>query len=222
MYVYICMYVVLIYVLMYLMYEIICSSFVAALVITNGPMDTIVRTGSIANISCGFVNDSANFVPNWRIVRRSDDGTVISNITVSSSDIITNTNDGLEWVADTASGMFMSPNSRLLVGPVDETYSQSSYQCIFTFAGTMIVSSIGTLIVVGEYKYYTDIHTCRYVYHIVSNYSQSCINIWYHLVAGDGVHCNKKKHWVLNSIRVLSIHLVQLYFLTIWLNVTHY
>ena len=31
---------------------------VTALVITNGPMDTTVCNGSVASISCGFVNDS--------------------------------------------------------------------------------------------------------------------------------------------------------------------
>ena len=121
-----------------------------ALEITNGPMDTTVCTGSVANISCGFVNDSVNFVPSWRIVRRSDNGSVISDMTVSGSNIINDNNDGLEWVADTTSGVNMSPNSRLLVGPVDETYNQSSYQCIFTVGVNTIESSVGTLTVTGE------------------------------------------------------------------------
>ena len=47
----------------------------------------------------------------------------------------------------------MSPNSRLLVGPVDETYNQSSYQCIFTTISDDVESSIGTLTVVGTYVY---------------------------------------------------------------------
>ena len=37
---------------------------IVALVITNGPMDITVCIGSVVNIPCGFVNDSANFVPN--------------------------------------------------------------------------------------------------------------------------------------------------------------
>ena len=45
----------------------------------------------------------------------------------------------------------MSPNSRLLVGPVNETYNQSSYQCIFTVGITNIESSVGTLTVAGMY-----------------------------------------------------------------------
>ena len=142
--------VVYIYVLMYLMKEMICNSFVKALEITNGPMDTIVHTGGIAKISCGFINESNNFAPNWRIVRRSDNGTIISNTTVSSDNIVTNTNDGLEWVSDLISGVNMSPNSRLLVGPVDETYNQSSYQCVFTVGMGTVESSVGTLIVASE------------------------------------------------------------------------
>ena len=46
------------------------------------------------------------------------------------SDIVTSTNDGLEWVSDTTSGVNMFPNSRLVVGPVNQTYNQLSYQCI--------------------------------------------------------------------------------------------
>ena len=136
--------------IMYVRRLILCNYCVTALEITNGPMNTRVCTGSIANISCGFVNDSVNFVPSWRIVRRSDDGSVISNMTVSASDIVSNNNDGLEWVADTTSGVNMSPNSRLLVGPVDETYNQSSYQCSFTVGINTIESSVGTLTVASE------------------------------------------------------------------------
>ena len=127
---------------------------IVALEITNGPMDTTVCTGSVANISCGFINgDPYIAVPNWRIVRRSDDGSVISNMTVNGLDIIRNTNDGLEWVADLTSGVNMSPNSRLLVGPVDETYNQSSYQCIFNLISGAVESSIGALTVTGTYVY---------------------------------------------------------------------
>ena len=127
---------------------------IVALVITNGPMDTTVCTGSIANISCGFINADPNIlVPNWIITRRNDDGSVISNMTVSSNDIINNNNDGLEWVADLTSGEDMSPNSRLLVGPVDETYDQSSYQCIFSLLSGTVESTIGTLTVAGMCVY---------------------------------------------------------------------
>ena len=113
-------------------------------------MDTTVCTGSIVNISCGFVNDSANFVPSWRIIKRNNDGSVISNMSISGTDIINNVNDGLEWIPDTISGPLMSPNSRLLVGPVDETDNQSSYQCSFALAGGNVESNVGTLTVTGE------------------------------------------------------------------------
>ena len=130
------------------------DNIIVALDITNGPMDTTVCTGSVANTSCGFINGDPNIaVPNWRIVRRSDDGSVISNMTVSGFYIINNNNDGLEWVADTTSGVNTSPNSRLVVGPVDETYNQSSYQCIFTTISGAVESSIGTLTVAGTYVY---------------------------------------------------------------------
>ena len=130
------------------------DNIIVALEITNGPMDTTVCTGSVVNISCGFINGDPNIVvPDWEIVRRSDDGNVISNMTITGRNIINNDNDGLEWVADTTSGVNMSPNSRLVVGPVDETYNQSSYQCIFTIISGDIESSIGTLTVVGTYVY---------------------------------------------------------------------
>ena len=130
------------------------DNIIVALEITNGPMDTTVCTGSVANISCGFINGDPNIaVPAWRIIRRSDDGNVISNMAISGSNIINNDNDGLEWVADLTSGVNMSPNSRLLVGPVDETYNQSSYQCIFITISGDVESSIGTLTVAGTYVY---------------------------------------------------------------------
>ena len=125
------------------------DNIIIALVITNGPMDTTVCNGGIGIMSCGFVNESTSFAPNWRIIRRSDDGSVISNIIVSASDIISNTNDGLEYIFDTTSGVNMSPNSRLLVDPVDESYNQSSYQCIFQVLSGTIESSVGTLTVAG-------------------------------------------------------------------------
>ena len=127
---------------------------ITALVITNGPRDTTVCAGNIANISCGFVNDSVNFVPNWRIVRRNGDGSIISNMSVSANDIVANRVDGLEWIPDHISGANMSPNSRLEVGPVDETDNRSSYQCIFTVGVATIESSTGTLTVTGMYQQY--------------------------------------------------------------------
>ena len=111
-------------------------------------MDISVCIGSVVDIPCGFVNDSANIVPNWRIIR-SNNGSVISNMSISGSDILNNVNDGLEWIPDTTSGLLMSPNSRLVVGPVDETDNQSSYQCSFALPSGSVDSSVGTLAVTG-------------------------------------------------------------------------
>ena len=123
----------------------------------NGPMDTTACIGSIAIIPCGFDNVSNLFNPDWRIIKRSDDGSVISELDVR--DINNDDNDGLQYITDLSSGMNTSPNSRLLVGPVDETDNQSSYQCIFNIGDDVFESSIGTLIVTGmcvygnKYKY---------------------------------------------------------------------
>ena len=58
----------------------------------------------------------------------------------------------------------MSPNSRLVVGPVDETYNQSSYQCIFTTISGAVESSIGTLTVAGTYVYtYVSMKICVFI-----------------------------------------------------------
>ena len=103
-------------------------------------MDTTVCIGSVANISCGFVNFTNTFQPNWRI-------SVIGNAAVSAE--ILNNTDGLQYIPDLTSGANMSPNSRLVVGPVDETYNQSSYQCVFSVFGG-IDSSTGILTVTGE------------------------------------------------------------------------
>ena len=71
-------------------------------------------------------------------------------MTVSSGDVINNNNDGLEWVADTTSGPNNATYSRLVVGPVDDTCNQSSYQCIFATLSGNVESSIGTLTVLGK------------------------------------------------------------------------
>ena len=118
---------------------------------TNGPTDTTACIGNIAIISCGFENVSNLFVPDWRIIKRSDDGSVISDATLSTTVINSDDNDGLHYINDLSSGMNTSPNSRLLVGPVDDTDNQSSYQCIFNIGLDVSKSSIGTLTVTGMY-----------------------------------------------------------------------
>ena len=81
-------------------------------------------------------------VPNWRIIKRRN----VSNEIISGIDIINNTNDRLEWIADPLNGN----NSVLRVGPVDGTDDQSSYQCSFALLNEIIKSSIGTLTVIGK------------------------------------------------------------------------
>ena len=105
---------------------------------------------------CGFVNLSNQIQPDWNIITRSNDGSVISNVTVTPNEINSDNNNGnsdrLVYEPDVTSGPNNALNNRLLVGPVDETHNQSSYQCIFDLALMDVVSSIGIITVAGEYK----------------------------------------------------------------------
>ena len=125
---------------------------ILGLIITNGPHNTTVRMNAMAECDCGFTGADPNFVlPNWRIVFRSDDGSVISNDTINGLGISNRLINGLQWMPDLTSGDNNSPNSKLLVGPVNMTHNQSSYQCIFTRGqGDTIISSVGTMTVVGK------------------------------------------------------------------------
>ena len=96
--------------------------------IVNGPTDIIVPTGAIGIMPCGFVNESINFQPNWNIITRSDDGSVISSVTVTPIEINSDNNNGnsdhLVYEPDVTSGPNNATNNRLLVGPVDKTHNQ--------------------------------------------------------------------------------------------------
>ena len=119
--------------------------------ITNGPQDTTVCMNAVAECDCGFTGTDPNFaVPDWRIVFRSDDGSVISNDTINGLDILNRLINGLQWLPDLTSGDNNSTNSKLLVGPVNMTHNQSSYQCIFAFVSGAAVSSVGAITVVGK------------------------------------------------------------------------
>ena len=127
--------------------------FVTDLVITNGPVDAIACIGDTVNIPCGFVNESGSVRPDWRIVRRNNDGIVISDMSLTGSSIISNPNDGLQWITDRPSGLNHT-NSVLVVGPVDESLNQSLYQCYFTVFNddnilVNVTSNIGTLTAYG-------------------------------------------------------------------------
>ena len=105
---------------------------------------------ALAGFDCGFTGTDPNSVfPRWRIVVRSDDGNIISNDTVDGGDIIRQVN-GLQWLPDLNSGVNNSPNSKLLVGPVNKAHNQSSYQCIIRTITDSVTSSIGTMTIVGK------------------------------------------------------------------------
>ena len=108
----------------------------------------------MAVCSCGFTGTDPNFVrPNWRIIFRSDNGSIVSNHTVDGDDIAQRLIHGLQWVPDLTSGDNNATNSKLLVGPVNMTHNQSSYQCIFARGqGDAIISSVGTMTILGKAK----------------------------------------------------------------------
>ena len=139
------------------------TNFTLALEITNHPMNVTVCSGTKAKISCGYTGVFDFFVtrPDWRIIRRHNDGSVISNVTVSGMDIRFNKIENLMFavVISNANG---AGGSYLSVGPVDDTYNNTSYQCIFTINDTIIESdTAGTITVIGMY---TTTLTCNPVY----------------------------------------------------------
>ena len=128
---------------------------VVGFIITNGPQDTTVCIKAMAECYCGFTGTDPNVaVPDWRIVFRSDDGSMVSNDIIDGLDIINGSINGLQWVPDLTSGDFNATNSKLLVGPVNMTHNQSSYQCIFNIVSLnglkSVMSSVGTMTVVGK------------------------------------------------------------------------
>ena len=121
--------------------------------ITNGPMNVTVCSGTKANISCGYtgVDDFVSARPNWRIIKRNNNGSVISNEIVPGMNILNNTTDDLEFVI-ALSNDSNANRSYLSVGPMDDTYNNTSYQCIFTINDNIIESdTAGTITVIGMY-----------------------------------------------------------------------
>ena len=119
--------------------------------ITNHPMNVTVCSGTKAKIPCGYtgVSDLFNTSPNWRIIKRNNNGSVISNVTVSRMDIHSNKTDGLEFLINISNDN-SAGGSYLSVGPVDDTYNNTSYQCIFTINDNIIESdTAGTITVIG-------------------------------------------------------------------------
>ena len=117
----------------------------------------------VAEMDCGFSGANPGHVfPEWRIIYRSDTGSAISNFTVNGIDITNISMNGLQWSPDQNSGDNNAPNSKLLVGPVNKTHNQSSYQCIFDTGFIFNKSEVGILTVVGK-------TTCYYIVLITLN-----------------------------------------------------
>ena len=124
---------------------------ILGLIITNGPQDTTVCMNAMAECDCRFTGiDPSLAVPSWRIVFRSDDGSFISNDSINGLEVLNRLINGLQWLPDLTSGDNNGTNSKLLVGPVNMTHNQSSYQCIFAIVSGSAVSSVGTMTVVGK------------------------------------------------------------------------
>ena len=125
--------------------------------ITNGPMNVTVCSGTKANMSCGYKGvDPLRIRPNWRIIKRNNNGSVIGNETVSGVDIRDNKFDDMKFFIHISGNNRTADGSYLSVGPVDNTYNNTSYQCIFTIndksdnAGTITV--IGMCLYVMQHK----------------------------------------------------------------------
>ena len=164
-------------VILYIMY----FMYFIALVITNGPMNVTVCSGTKANISCGYtgVYDPFNTIPNWRIIKRNNNGGVISNETVSGMDILSNTTDGLKYMISISNDT-RADGSYLSVGPVDDTYNNTSYQCIFTINDNIIESdTAGTITVIGMYIAMYLVIICMlydmFIHNTLLSNSQNCV-----------------------------------------------
>ena len=115
-------------------------------------MNVTVCSGTKANISCGYtgVDDPVRTRPNWWIIKRNSNGSIISNETVSGMDLRTNTVDNLKFIIVSNNNRNNANGSYLSVGPVDDTYNNTSYQCIFNISDNIIESdTAGTITVIG-------------------------------------------------------------------------
>ena len=114
-----------------------------ALAITNGPSNITACIRSRVDIYCGFIGGNPNFITvKWVITRINSDGS-INNFTIQGSNPVEN----YQWIPDLTNGS----DSRLVVGPVDESFNHSTYQCLILLSnGTSIPSTIGNLTVIGK------------------------------------------------------------------------
>ena len=122
------------------------------IVITRNPSDTKVCLGNFANMPCGFTGaDPRVTIPEWIRIIKNADGTT-QTVTISSSELISHSYPGHLWEPDLTSGPFNAPGSRLLIGPVDETYDQSVYVCSFSTVNGTIKSNPGILTTAGTVR----------------------------------------------------------------------
>ena len=120
--------------------------------VTNGPMNVTTCSGDVAEMSCDYTGapDPFNIRPDWKIIKRNNDGHVISNETVDAAIIQIDKTDGLVFQRKVLSNN--SVIGGLLVGPVDDTYNNTSYQCIFTINNIIVESgTTGTITILGNY-----------------------------------------------------------------------
>ena len=115
-------------------------------------MNVTVCSGTKAKISCGYTGvNPFRIKPDWRIIKRNNNGSIISNVTLSADNIFDDKTDGLEFII-VARGETKAKGSYLSVGPVDDTYNNTSYQCTFTINDNIIESdTAGTITVIGMY-----------------------------------------------------------------------
>ena len=127
---------------------------ISTVMITNGSMNVTACSGTKANISCGYTGvDPLRIKPNWRIIKRNDNGDIISNVTVSADGVFDDNSDVLEFVVVVVRSDSSADGSYLSVGPVDDTYNNTSYQCIFTINDNISESdTAGTITVIGMYE----------------------------------------------------------------------
>ena len=118
-------------------------------------MNVTVCNGTKAKISCGYtgVTDFIATRPNWRIIKRNNNGSVISNETVSGMDIRHSKFHDLRFVVHLSGNDNSANRSYLSVGPVDDTYNNTSYQCMFTINDTIIESDTAGIITVVNGMY---------------------------------------------------------------------
>ena len=127
----------------------------------------------MAECTCGFEGDDPRTtIPDWIIVTRATNGSLISNRTFDGVEIVVNRHPGLRWQVGQLNAT-SAPNSGLLIGPVDLTHNQSSYQCVFTINQLVngliqiqiVKSIVGTMTVVG--KGFSDIEVFVHVLYLL-------------------------------------------------------